>query len=404
MQVVKRDGQVVEFNSGSIFDAVQAAAIDSGYDADEAFKVADEVTAKVVPKVASCEEEITVEGIQDIVEKVLMISKYKTTAKSYIEYRHDRDQVREEKSSWASIGIDITSGEDTESQRENSNVPRNSVTTQVEMIKRLYSKKFANDFIIPERFKKAHNAGEIHIHDAENLVTKIPNCCLMAYPSMLEKGFQLGNKWIEKPNTILTTMNILVQMVQVQSNLQFGGLTLQDLDVHLGKYVLGSFKNYFVDAVLDLENPHKWQGLCLHPDDTALNLVFPKEVEIAKRKTEREVYRAAKLLSYQLNTLQVRGESSPFVTITYGHSTSWEGRLIQTSILQQRLDGFDQAGVEEFPKHMFNVRQGVNLNKGDSNYDIFQLAMKTSAKTCYPDYLFPDNQDLHTGGNAGYMG
>ena len=400
--IIKRDGTKEVFDSSKVYDAIYSASKACGVSCDIELLVG-KVIAYLKNEVAS------VEDVQDAVVHVLMVSKYKGVAEAFIKRRSERDQVREDKSSWAKMGIDITSGEDSESQRENSNVPRNSVTTQVEMIKRLYSKKFAMDFILPERFKKAHVAGEIHVHDAENLVTKIPNCSLMHYPYMLENGFQLGNKWIEEPNTILTTMNVLVQMVQVQSNLQFGGLTLQDLDIHLGKYVLGSFKKYLIDAVEDLGGevedlkPYTLDGT-YHPLDEGLCADFSKEVVIAIRKTKREVYRAAKLLSYQLNTLQIRGESSPFVTISYGKATTWEGRLLQECILQERLDEFEKSGVQEFPKHMMIIKEGINLNKGNPNYDIFQLALKTSAKTCYPDYIFPDNQELHTGGSATYMG
>lgn len=398
--IQKRDGQIVSFNVDMIAMAIHNASVESGEELD-----AELLADKVVKRFKG--DSVSVEEVQDAVVHVLLTSKHKSTGESYIEHRVKRNQVREDKSAWAKMGIDITSGGDTESQRENSNVPRNAVTTQTEMIKRLYAKKFANDFLLPKNFKKAHNAGEIHIHDLDALITKIPNCCLMDYPYMLKNGFQLGNKWIEEPNTILTTMNVLVQMVQVQSNLQFGGLTLQDLDIHLGKYVLGSFKKYLEDAVEDLGgvvDDLYIAPIPIHPENIVLQRMFNKEVEIAKRKTEREVYRAAKLLSYQLNTLQIRGESSPFVTISYGLSTTWEGRLIQKCILQERMDEFDKSGVQEFPKHMMVIKEGINLNEDDINYDIFKSALKTSAKTCYPDYIFPDNQELHTGGSATYMG
>lgn len=397
--VQKRDGDIVPFNIEAIEMAISNAAAEVGEILD-----AEELAQKVVKRLKG--DSSTVEEIQDSVTHVLLASKYKATGEAFVRYRAKRDQVRDEKCSWAKLGIDITSGGDTESQRENSNVPRNSVTTQIEMIKRLYTKKFAMDFILPKRFKDAHESGEIHVHDASDLVTKVPNCCLMHYPYMLEKGFQLGNKWIEEPTTILTTMNVLVQMVQVQSNLQFGGLTLQDMDIHLGKYILGSFKKYLEDAVEDLGGDKKDLSAYQthHPLDEVLVADFPKEVEIAKRKTEREVYKSCKLLGYQLNTLQIRGESSPFVTVSYGLSTTWEGRLFQKCILQERLDEFNKSGVTEFPKHMMNIREGINLRETDTNHDIFNLAVKTSAKTCYPDYIFPENQELHTGGSATYMG
>ncbi len=389
MKITKRDGTKQEFKTQFISDAVYSAAVDAGYGEEKSAEIADEVSTKVVFKITSCTEtEITVEGVQDAVEHVLLVSKYKDVGKKYIEYRHDRNRVREEKSSWVSLGLDVLSENDTESQRENSNIPRDSVTTKIEVIKRNYCKKVATDFIVPKKFQKLHNEGKIHIHDLEAVISKVQNCMLFDYPYMFNKGFQLGNKTIEKPSTILTAMNVLVQMVQVQATLQFGGLTLADLDIHLAEYVQGSYDKYLEDALLDL-------------GDTEVTL---RHKAIAERKTRREVYRAAKLLGYQLNTLQVRGESSPFVTITYGKATDWAGRMIQECILQERRDEFKKSGVVEFPKHQFIVRKGVNFDKDDSNYYLLKGAIKTAAKTCYPDFVYPENQEKHTGGSASYMG
>lgn len=384
IKVVKRDGIEENFDISKIFNAIKSAALNCVSDY-EAHNIATDIADRVGSKVT---KNTSVEAIQDVVEKTLMSSKYKDIAKHYIAYRSERNRIREEKSSYVKMGLDILDGTDTESQRENSNVPRDSTLTKLEIIKRNYHKKIANDYIIPKRFKEAHDKGDIHIHDCDAIVAKNFNCCLMDYPFMLENGFQLGNKWIETPNTILTAMNVLVQMVQVQSNLQHGGLTLADIDVHLEKFVKGSYDRYVMDATEDLE----------------VDSITDKVKSIAMKKTEREVYRSAKLLSYQLNTLQVRGESSPFVTITYGSSTTEFGRLIQKCILQERLDEFDKSGVQAFPKHQFITKEGINLNKQDINYDLFQLAIKTSARTCYPDYIFPDNQLKHSGGSASYMG
>lgn len=388
MKVIKRDGTEENFDTERIITAIKAAALEVGYKEDKAYSIADEVTTKVVFKVMHTDKGITVEDIQDGVEKVLMLSKWKDIAKCYISYRSERDRVREEKSSYVKMGLDILKGDDLESQKENCNLPRDSMATKLEVIKRNYHKKIANEYILPKPFRELHDSGDLHIHDVDAIISEYFNCCLMDYPFMFENGFQLGNKWIETPNTILTAMNVLVQMVQVQSERQFGGLSLADIDVHLSKFAEGSYQGYIKDALIDLETEE----------------VTSKIENIALRKTEREVYRAAKLLSYQLNTLQVRGESSPFVTITYGSATDKFGRMIQRCILQERLDEFERSGVQAFPKHQFVLEQGVNLNPEDINYDIFQLAMKTSARTCYPDWIFPENQRLHTGGNAGYMG
>lgn len=413
MYIIKRDGIQQEFDAKRIYSAVYKAAKSAEYTDYDAHNIAEEVKFKVVNKLQG-KNGWNVEDIQDFVEKVLMGSKYKDVAHNFVSYRSERDRIRQEKDSYAKIGIDITTGEDTESQRENSNVPRGTVTTQLEMIKRSYSRQFVRDFIVPKKFKDAHDSGDIHIHDLHDAIIKIPNCILMDYPFMFKNGFQLGNKWIETPKSILTAMNVLVQMVQVQAVLQFGGITLPDIDVHLGQFVLSSYRKYFIDALIDLsmvDNEEQAEVVLteklsndIHPENSEIVRLFSRVNEIAIRKTEKETYKACKLLSYQINTLQVRGESSPFTTIGYGNSTTWEGRLIQKSILQERLDEFERSGVQEFPKHMMAIRKGVNFNQDDPNYDLFKFANKVSAKTCYPDYIFPDNQEKHTGGSAYYMG
>ena len=406
IKVLKKDGQIQEFDEKRIQVAIQKAFEST----NEPLTDVEALTQKAINKLPN-KELLSAEEIEAAVENTLMVSKHKAQARAYIEYRKERDLKRKEKDSYVKIGVDITSGSDTESQRENSNIPRGTVTTQLEMIKRNYSRQFVRDFILPKRFKEAHDDGDIHIHDLHDAIVKIPNCILMDYPFMLQNGFQLGNKWIEEPKTILTAMNILVQMVQVQAVLEFGGITLPDIDVHLGKYVLGSYKKYLIDAISDVNDLSEEDSTNivnayskLHPLNENISRDYKRENDIAIRKTEKEVYKACRLLSYQINTLQVRGESSPFTTIGYGNSTTWEGRLIQKSVLMERLNEFNISGVQEFPKHMMAVRSGVNLNENDPNYDIFKLAHKVSAKTCYPDYIFPENQEKHTGGSAYYMG
>ena len=399
LKVLKRDGLKQTFDKQRLFIVVQKAA-DA---ANQKIENLEELVGKILAKFEG-KEEVSVDDIQNSVEHTLMVSKYKETAKKYIEYRKSRDIAREMKSQWVKLGVDLLTGEDSESQRENSNIPRDTVTTTVEMINRLYSKKFVLDFILPKKFKESHDKCEIHIHDLHNNLTKVHNCMLLDYPYMLKNGFQLGNKWIETPNTILTAMNVLVQMVQVESNLQYGGLTLGWLDVYLAQYVYGSFKKHFENSLIDIYEELATPDIEIHPESEEIMEKWPKAYRSAIRRTKEETYKACKLLSYQLNTLQIRGESSPFVTIGYGTATDWAGKLIQESILQERIDEFKRSGVQEFPKHLFAARAGVNLNKGDPNYYIFKKAINVAAQTCYPDFIFPENQEFHTGGSAYYMG
>ncbi len=384
MQVVKRDGQVVEFNSGSIFDAVQAAAIDSGYDADEAFKVADEVTAKVVPKVASCEEEITVEGIQDIVEKVLMISKHKTTAKSYIEYRHDRDQAREVKENLFDDVNSLINQDGADILTENANRDARIIPTIKSLVSESVGKHYARKYILPREVVQAHDEGDIHVHDIGEFLYPMFNCMLIDLETMLRDGFSMGNAKVESPSNILTACSIAAQVVTAVGSHIYGGNTLPQLDKVFKPYVEKTYNKHLTFAEA---------------------FGIPDKEKYAMEMTRSDAKNGIQALYYQVNTIVSSQGQTVFTNFTCGEGLSWEERLIQECILKQQMEGLGKEKTTfVFPKLVFQVKKGVNFEESSPNYDMFQLAAKCSARRLYPDLLFMDTLKEKIGTEALPMG
>lgn len=394
--ITKRNGKVVPFDTLRISNALDKVFTEIKEEISTNDKT--EVVLTALAHLVG-HKDLGVEQIQDVVVLSLMEKGYYNAALAYTQYRTKHNYARQEKDVFAKQGLDILEDRDTQSQRDNANVPRNTMSSKIEIMKRLNSKRLALEYIVPKAFKEAHERGEIYVHDMDAVITKHFNCCNADYPNMLKGGFQMGNKFIEEPSLIETTMNVLVQAIQCQSTNQFGGLSIIDLDIHLAKYIEENHRRNVQD-IIDYENA-RFQA---HPLSTSVLDDTAFIEKMAWAKTKKQMYKACRLLSYQINTLSVRGESSPFVTITYGKGTGKYERLIQQSILEERFNECSANGVQEFPKHQFNVDSKINAYPGTPNYDLFQLACKVSAMSCYPDFIFPENQLLHTGGSAGYMG
>ncbi len=377
MQVVKRDGQVVEFNSDSIFDAVQAAAIDSGYDADEAFKVADEVTAKVVPKVASCEEEITVEGIQDIVEHGLLVSRYKDVAKSYIQHRHGRCQVRDGKSKVFQDIDEFLNGGNEEVSTENSNKPAEQLVSHRDLIAGIVSKHIAQS-TIPKDIQELHEKGGLHCHDSDYFISKgMTNCGVYDFETMLHKGVKLGDVEISSPNSISTAANVSCQIFSKISGSSYGGQSMHEFDVVMQPYVKRSLAKLKVA-----------QAKYKLPDEF---------IEEALRK---EVHAACQTLIYQIQTVTSPNGQAAFSSISLSLSTDPLCKLIKEEYLKCHMKGIGPNGKTPiFPKVLYFVEEGVNLSKDDPNYNEFKLALECSSKHMYPDIIMAPNNREMTGGS-----
>lgn len=313
-------------------------------------------------------DKIDISKIQKIVEDNLMSSGYTELARTYIEYRHDRDNSRDKYESLIKDIEGLVKLKDDSILNENANKDSKLIPTQRDLLAGIVAKHYAKNYILPKDIVKAHDSGDIHFHDLDySPFFPSFNCMLVDIKGMFEKGFKLGNAEIETPKSIMTATAVVAQIVaQVASN-TYGGTTLNRLDETLAPYVTSSYNKHLKDA-------------------TKYN-ISNKEL-YATEKTEKECIDAFQALEYEFNTMFSANGQTPFVTVGFGLGTSWESRLIQKCILKTRLDGLGKnKKTAVFPKLVFSLKDGVNLKDTDKNYDIKLLAIECSSKRIYPDIL-----------------
>lgn len=378
LEVIKRDGTKEDFTTKRIFEAVYSAAKDAGYENEKAFEISDTVTTKVVFKVLHREgDEVTVESIQDDVEKGLMSSKYKDVAKKYIEYRSERDRVREGKSQLHSAINSVIDRSDPALMYENGNLDSETLTTQRTLLTGEVAKVFA-DNILPKSVVDAHEDGTVHFHDKNfNPLQPYTNCCLIDLKGTLEKGFTLGGASIGSPKSVGVATAVTAQIIAQVSSSQYGGTSIANIDTVVAPYV----------------EMNKQKHLKI-----AEEYNIPDAERYAIERTEKDTYDAFQALEYEINSLFNSHAQSPFTTLSFGTGTSWAERLIQKCILEVRIKGLGENGVTAiFPKLIMFIEEGINLKPEDPNYDLKQLALKCAATRMYPDIISSKNNRDITG-------
>ena len=240
--------------------------------------------------------------------------------------------------------------------------------------------------MLPEVVAKAHLRGDIHWHDLDySPVTPETNCCLIDFDEMFKHGFKIGNAWVSSPRSIQTATAQMSQIIANVASLQYGGCSANRIDQLLEPYAKINYQKHMTDA-------EKW----IAPD---------KREEFAREKTKKDIYDAMQALEYEINTLYSSQGQTPFTTINFGLGTSWISREIQKAILQIRIKGLGKEHrTAIFPKLIFTIKRGLNLNPGDPNYDIKQLALECSTKRMYPDLLMYDKIKEITGSFKTPMG
>ena len=379
--VIKRDGCRTSFDGTRIRDAVNAAAKSAGI---EGLDYAQTIAIAIEQEVASLPE-IEIHHLQNKVENLLMAGPYKSVARHYIEYRHDRD-VRREATSRLNLEIrGLVEQSDASILNENANKDSKVIPTQRDLLAGIVAKHYAKCHILPKDIVSAHESGEIHYHDLDySPFFPMFNCMLIDLGGMLTQGFKMGNAEIETPKSISTATAVTAQIIaQVASHI-YGGTTINRIDEVLAPFVTKSYDKHFQIAV-------KW------------NIADPKA--FAEAQTEKECYDAFQSLEYEVNTLHTANGQTPFVTFGFGLGTSWESKLIQQSILDVRIAGLGKnRKTAVFPKLVFAIRDGLNHKAGDENYDIKQLALKCATTRMYPDILNYEQVEKVTGSFKTPMG
>lgn len=387
--VIKRDGRLVAFDETKIAQAISKALNCSSKDLSTLIR---EITSQIT------QSKISVEEIQDLVEKALINHNYAEAAKKYILYRNERTKRRDLNSDLNKTISSLVNTEatDLDLKRENANIDGNAPMGIMLQFGSEISKKFALENLIEPEQARAHQEGLIHIHDL-NLYSVCWNCCQIPAGKLLKQGFSTGHGYIREPNSIQTAAALMCIIIQSNQNSMFGGQAVPLFEYDLAPYVMKSyFKNLKelaqyegISLNLDsLESYAKDNGTIIDycPFSSPLELKVYKE---AKRLTEKQTYQAMEALIHNLNTMQSRaGAQTPFSSINYGTGTTPEQRLVIKSVLEATDAGMGSGETPIFPVQVFKVLDGINTKKGDPNYDLFQLACKVSAKRLFPNFTF----------------
>ncbi|GIB17506.1 TPA: anaerobic ribonucleoside-triphosphate reductase [Vibrio cholerae] len=379
--VIKRDGSKAPFNR----DRIQAAVESAAEHADQEIAIYALNVALAVELKLRDYDEVHITEIQTLVENELMQGPYKALARSYIEYRHDRDVAREKQSKLTKEIEGLIQESNADLLNENANKDGKVIPTQRDLLAGIVAKHYAKTRILPRDVVQAHESGDIHYHDLDYApFFPMFNCMLIDLKDMLTHGFKMGNAEIDTPKSISTATAVTAQIIaQVASHI-YGGTTINRIDEVLAPYVTASYEKH-------LEIAREWD---IHSPEA-----------FAKARTEKECYDAFQSLEYEVNTLHTANGQTPFVTFGFGLGTSWESRLIQQSILKNRIAGLGKnRKTAVFPKLVFAIKDGLNHKAEDPNYDIKQLALECASKRMYPDILNYDKVVEVTGSFKTPMG
>lgn len=402
VKVIKRDGRKEEFRKEKIKDAVLKAfnSVDDNV-SDSAMTLAE----KIADEIANVKKQsMGVEDIQDIVENKLMQSSRKDVAKEYVIYRNERTKTRERNSDFMQHVSEKLFAKNVENQ--NANVDERSFGGRMGAASDELTKKYALDYIVSPMARRNHLNNEIYIHDLNSYAVGNHNCLTIPFDDLLANGFNTRQTDVRPANSINTAFQLVAVIFQLQSLMQFGGVAASHLDWTMVPYVRKSFYKHFCDGVKYLEqkategNSLIFSGITNEtPIDDDMYKELPNAYQYAMDMTKKELHQAVEGMMHNLNTLQSRsGNQLPFTSINYGTCTLTEGRMVIKSLLEASIEGVGSLHKTSiFPCGIFQCMKGVNRKPGDPNYDMFQLALKSTAKRLYPNYA-----NVDWSGNAGY--
>ena len=392
-KVIKRDGRTELFDKEKIVRAVELSFQDIENEISEKAHLK---AREIANFIANIEDDLTVEQIQDIVEEKLMASNYKNIARNFITYRYERTKVRERNSQFMKDISEKLAASNV--QNQNANVDEYSFGGRMGEAKNSLMKKFALDYILSDMARENHLNNEIYIHDLDAYAVGMHNCLTIPFDKLLENGFNTRQTDVRPARSINTAFQLLAVLFQLQSLQQFGGVSASHLDWTMVPYVKISFRKHFNEGMEFIEESDLRCESDLSIEDDFYKQ-FPKVYKYAMAKTEKELMQAVQGMYHNLNTLQSRsGNQLPFTSINYGTCTLPEGRMVIKALLEGSIEGVGKVRKTPiFPCGIFQCMKGVNRKPGDPNYDLFQLALKSTSKRLYPNYV---NVDWST--NIGY--
>ena len=398
---------MVPFSKGKIIAAINKALIEVDgqlYETDTAEDIANDIEHILLytNEFESFKDQtFSVEDIQDLVEDFLMKSERRDVAKAYIRYRYKREVAREKRDDFTkAIGEKLSASN---VQNQNANMDEESFGGRVGEASSLLTKTYALDHLISKKARDNHLNNMIYIHDLDAYAVGSHNCLSIPFDHLLANGFNTRQTDVRPAGSVNTAFQLVAVIFQLQSLQQFGGVSATHLDWTMVPYVRKSFRKHWNDglkyvAFWDVsENGYQKEDLPIdeYPDCDDYKDVY----KYAYDMTVKEVHQAVEGMYHNLNTLQSRsGNQLPFTSINYGTCTLPEGRMIIKALLEVSLEGLGRLHKTSiFPCGIFQCMKGVNREPGDPNYDLYRLALKSTATRLYPNYA-----NVDWSGNAGY--
>ena len=428
----KRNGEIVPFVKEKISDAIHKAnleSIDNTFDQKRLTQLADEVVKEL-----GREKVPAVEFIQDVVEKVLIKNNYASTAKAYILYRAERAKLRQAQGNLMDIYNELTfkNAADADIKRENANIDADTAMGTMLKYGSEGSKYFIDNYILPKDIAAAHQDGTIHIHD-KDFYMLTETCCQIDLLKLFKGGFSTGHGFLREPNDIRSYAALACIAIQANQNEMHGGQAVPNFDFSMAPGVAKTYRKMYFEALasffhavlsmhledarllakaiaknipmdITMSNGEEYKAKLVeflpeHQASHNYQWISPNQAERAHKyaaetaldATDRATYQAMEALIHNLNTMNSRaGAQVPFSSINYGTDTSPEARMVMKNLLMATEAGLGNGETPIFPVQIFKVKEGVNYNSSDPNYDLFKLAIKTSAKRLFPNFSFLD--------------
>ena len=449
LQVVKRNGKKVNFDGSKI-----ALAIKKGFDSvdiedEKRYSTKDvqkvyQAVIKRIEKEYKDESKIKIEEIQDLIEDELSKKEYMDVYESFSEYRERRAQSRklffDEKKTHKFLktleGLGLKSANEDDNKRENANVDGDTAMGTMLQYGSTISKEFAKSYLMKKKFADAHDLGDIHIHDMDFEAMGTTTCMQIELDKLFKGGFSTGHGHLREPNDIMSYSALAAIAIQSNQNDQHGGQSIPAFDYYMAPGVKKTFKKQFKQQIYDLLDYSDLLSFInmdriareidkldsievdidvfapFYKDSKEIRRLFEKSYEKAIEKTDRITYQAMEAFVHNLNTMHSRaGAQVPFSSINFGTDTTEEGRMVIKNFLNSIDAGLGKGETPIFPVSIFKVKEGVNYNKEDKNYDLFKLACRVSAKRLFPNFSFldaPFNLSFYKPGDyrteVGYMG
>ena len=405
MYVLKRDGTQVLFNKEKIINAINKAFLEVDgmlYETDTAKDIAEDIERLTI----AFDKVLNVEEIQNLVEDYLMRSERKDVARAYIRYRYKKEVARNYSNDFIDAIKEKLNASNVKNQ--NANVDEASFGGRTGEASSVVTKQLALDYLISPMARNNHLNNEIYIHDLDAYFVGSHNCLSVPFDHLLAEGFNTRQTDVRPAGSVNTAFQLVAVIFQLQSLQQFGGVSATHLDWTMVPYVRKSFGKHYKDGLkyfadwdgIDYEIEYMLNNITEYSiTDTEWGAYHSKAYEYAIDMTEKEVHQAVEGMYHNLNTLQSRsGNQLPFTSINYGTCTLTEGRMITKALLEVSIEGLGSLHrTSIFPCGIFQVGEGINKHPGDPNYDLYKLALKSTAQRLYPNYC-----NIDWSGNAGY--